>query len=112
MGLARDSALGPKRARGLAHPTWPSRVHPRPMFGIAPAAPLRFPETPARADPKIPSLIPVPPGLRPHRQQPKLLDRLREALRSRDYSPRIEQMTYAHVLTRGPAALRRPVDGL
>jgi len=91
MGLARDSALDPKRASGLARPPWPSRVRPRPMSGIAPATPPRSPEAPARADPKISSLIPTPPGVRPLGQQPKLLDRLTEALRARHYSPRTER---------------------
>jgi len=82
--------------------------------------------TPARQDPLgpggqtmlrraiIPSNVLSPPGLRanppmpappsvaiagPPRPQPKLLDRLREALRSRHYSPRTEQ-TYCHWVKR------------
>ena len=99
MGSAKDSAPDPKRASGSARPPWPSRVRPRPMSGIAPATPPPSPEAPARADPKISSLIPTPPGVRPLGQQPKLLDRLREALRSRHYSPRTEQ-TYRHWVKR------------
>ena len=59
-------------------------------------------------------------------QKPKLLDRLCEALRSRHYSRRTAQdvqellrhndvkntMIYTHVLNRGPAGVRSPVDGL
>lgn len=99
MGSARDSVLDPKRASGLARSPWPSRVRPRPMSGIAPATSRRFPEAPARADPNISSLIPVPPNVRPTGQRPNLLDQLREALRSRHYSPRTEQ-TYRHWVKR------------
>ncbi len=74
--------------------------------------------------------IPVRPssGTPETAQKPKLLDRLREALRSRHYSRRTEQtychwlkrliffvkttMIYTHVLNRGPAGVRSPVDGL
>jgi len=59
-------------------------------------------------------------------QKPKLMDRLCEALRSRHYSRRTAQnvqellgqndvkttMIYTHVLNRGPAGVRSPVDGL
>ena len=71
-------------------------------------------------------------------QKPKLMDRLREVLRSRHYSRRNEQnychrvkpfrirafqelrghsdakttMIYTHILNRGPAGVRSPVDGL
>jgi len=59
-------------------------------------------------------------------QKPKLLDCLREALRSRHYGRRTAQnvhqllgqndvkttMIYTHVLNRGPVGVRSPVDGL
>jgi hypothetical protein len=95
MGSSRDSVPGQNRARDATRQPWPSRVRPRPMSGIAPATPLPSPDAPARAAPKISSLIPTPPGVHPLGQQPKLLDRLREALRSRHYSPRTEQ-AYRH----------------
>jgi|APIni6443716594_1056825.scaffolds.fasta_scaffold1009564_2 hypothetical protein len=52
--------------------------------------------------------------------RPKLMDRLREALRSRHYSRRTEQtyclrhpsMIYTHVLNKGGHGVRSPVDGL
>jgi hypothetical protein len=54
-----------------------------------------------------PADFPAPP-------KPKLLDQLRETLRSRHYSRRTEQtyMIYTHVLNRGPTGLRSPVDTL
>jgi hypothetical protein len=91
MGSSQDSAPDPKRASGLARLPLPPRLRSLPISGIASATPPRSPEAPARADPKISSLIPVPPGVRPLGQQPKLLDRLTEALRARHYSPRTEQ---------------------
>ncbi len=56
----------------------------------------------------------VPPADPPASPKPKLLDQLREALRSRHYSRRTEQtyMIYTHVLNRGPTGVRSPVDTL
>jgi|WetSurMetagenome_2_1015567.scaffolds.fasta_scaffold01518_4 hypothetical protein len=99
MGSVKDSAPDATRAAGLARQSWPSRACPRPMSGIAPAMLLRSPEAHARPDPKASSLIPVPPGVGPRGRQPKLFDRLREALRSRHYSSRTEQ-TYRHWVKR------------
>ena len=78
----------------------------------------------------------IPPSSHPSTGKPKLLDQMREALRSRHYSLRTEQ-TYCHwakrfiffhnvrhpadmaepeinthVLNRGPSGVRSPVDGL
>ena len=56
----------------------------------------------------------VSPADAPASPKPKLLDQLREALRSRHYSRRTEQtyMIYTHVLNRGPTGVRSPVDTL
>ena len=100
MGSARDSTPDPKRARDATRQPWPPRVPPRPRSGIAPATPPRPPAGGLlRGDPKGAPRIPVPPNVRPPGQQPKLLDRLREALCSRHYSPRTEQ-TYRHWVKR------------
>ena len=78
MGSARDSTPDPKRARDASAAS---------CRGLS------------RGDPKGAPRIPVPPNVRPPGQQPKLLDRLREALCSRHYSPRTEQ-TYRHWVKR------------
>jgi hypothetical protein len=78
MGSARDSTPDPKCASGLARPPWPSRVRPGPMSGIAPATLRQSPGAPARADPKISSLISVPPRrppARPATQSPRPIAR-------------------------------------
>jgi integrase len=79
----------------------------------------------------------MPPSSHPSTWKPKLLDQLREALRSRHYSRRTElirllesgydirkvqellghndaktTMIYTHVLNRGPSGVRSPVYGL
>ena len=99
MGSTRDSAPERNPAAGSARQPWLPRARPRSMSDIGRATPPRSPEAPARADPKISSLIPVPSGVRPLGQQPKLLDRLREALGTRHYSPPTEQ-TYRHWVKR------------
>ena len=64
-----------------------------PLPAQAPWPPAR---RPGRVAPATPSTFPTPG---PARQQPKLLDRLRDALRSRHYSSRTEQ-TYCHWVKR------------
>ena len=56
----------------------------------------------------------VTPANSPAPPKPKLLDQLRESLRSRHYSRRTEQtyMIYALFLNRGPTGVRSPVDTL
>jgi hypothetical protein len=56
----------------------------------------------------------VLPADAPASPKPKLLDQLRESLRSRHYSRRTEQtyMIYTHVFNRGPTGVRSPVDTL
>ena len=100
MGSARDSAPDPKRASRSARASWPPGARPRPMSGISPVTPPRPPGgVPSIGDPKISSPNPVPLGVRPPAQQPKLLDRLAEALYARHYGPRTEQ-AYQHWVKR------------
>jgi hypothetical protein len=100
MGSARDSTPDPKHASGSTRSPWPPRVRPRPMSGIAPATPPRPPAGAlTKAATQLSPLIPVPSHVRPLSQQPKLLDRLHEALRARHYSPRTEE-TYRHWVKR------------
>jgi len=99
MGLARDRSPDPGRVRGAVRPP------------LSPRPPLC---SPARSEPRVSSgSLGDPPGSRdaipastppstaspPSGRQPKLLDRLREALRSRHYSPRTEH-TYCHWVKR------------
>ena len=99
MGSARDSTTDPRRAGSQMRP--PLSVDPRlhPVSAIAPPAASSSTSTPPEyggpgpASP-TPSLVATPVG-----RQPKLLDRLREALRARHYSPRTEQ-TYCHWVKR------------
>lgn len=92
MESTRENAPNANRAAGSAHQTWPSRPRPRPMSGVAPATSPRLSvEGRSRGDPKESPRIPAPPNVHPLPHQPKLLDRLREALRARHYSPRTEQ---------------------
>ncbi len=93
MGSAKDSSPHPIRSSG------PKQLNSHSRSDIASPTTLRPLETRARNGAKIPPLSPVPPGVRPPGQQPKLLDRLSEALRPRHYSPRTEQ-TYRHWVKR------------
>jgi hypothetical protein len=111
MGSARNGAPDPKRARGLAHPTWPSRVRPGPMSGIATATPLRFPEAPARANPRLHRASPSRPASAGSASNPNSSTDSRGAALTL-LQPRTEQMFHAQVLHRGPAGVRSPVDGL
>ncbi len=79
MGSARDSAPDPRRAGSPMRPPPSARPRLHPISAIAPLAA----STPGRTPPE--SRGPGPG------RQPKLLDRLREAVRSRHYSRRTEQ---------------------
>ena len=99
MGSVKDNPHGSKRVEDAACPPWASRVRPRPLPGVTETMPPSFPGAPARVESKTSSPIPAPTGIRPSARQPKLLDRLTEALHSPHYSPRTEQ-TYRHWVKR------------
>ncbi len=88
MESARDSASDPNGADGVARPPLQNRARPLPPSGIVPSRP---PGVSSKADAKISPLIPARAGASPLSRQPKLLDRLREALRARRNSRRTEQ---------------------
>ena len=83
---ASADSFGPRRS--LLSP----RAFPL-SAGVTPCPPA---SRAARVAPATPSTFPT---LAPARQQPKLLDRLREALRARHYSPRTEEC-YCHWVKR------------
>ena len=95
MGSARDRAPNPNCASGSARPPLPTRVQLLSTSGIAPATPPRASDAPSGSDTTVSLLVPVPADVRPLGRQPKLLDRLRDPLRARHYSPRTEQ-SYRH----------------
>lgn len=70
----------------------PAPVSQAAVMGVPAASSFAVRETPPAEPPK-----------------PRLLDRVREALRARHYSRRTEE-AYTHVLNRGPAAVRSPAD--
>jgi integrase len=111
MGSARDSSPDPNHATVSARPPLPERAWPLPSASSAPATRPRPPGPLSKSEARGSPPIPVPAGVRPLDRQPKLLDRLRDALRARHYnSPRTEQ-TYCHwaCLPRREASRRRQV---
>jgi integron integrase len=90
MGVVRDNASGWSPASGFVHPPVPNRGLPRLPASLASATPPPSPRTLSSSD--APGSFPGPPvaGAHPPARPPKLLDRLREALRARHYSGRTE----------------------
>jgi site-specific recombinase XerD len=99
MGSARDSSPDPGRVSSSVRPPPPTRPRRYPVSAGEPA--VTFP--PGRHSPESHGTSPpsTSPSIAPpsSSRQPKLLDRLREALRARHYSPRTEQ-TYCHWVKR------------
>jgi hypothetical protein len=87
MGSARDSAPDPNHTSGMARSSVPMRLRSR-----SPSAPAS-----ASSRQSLHAILPVVDQVtpratvsgnsRPPAQQPKLLDRLREGLRSHEYKP-------------------------
>ncbi len=111
MGSARNNSPHPDRDGGWTHPASPNGFYAHHTCSNVSAAPSQSLEAPARADAKISALRSVPLGVRPPDQQPKLLNRLSEALRTRHCSSRTEQ-TPRHWVNRFITFhnLRHPAD--
>jgi hypothetical protein len=119
MGFARSSAPDPGRVHSPVRPPLTARP---PRYPVSTGEP---PDTlpPERNSPESQGAIPpspnssIAPASSGH--PPKLLDRLRGALRARHYSPRTEQ-TYCHWVkrfiffhhVRHPAEMAEPEVGL
>ncbi len=99
MGSARESSPEANRSSGSTRPPLPLRVRRLPASGIVPATPSRLPRVFPKSEAKLSPLVLAPAGAPPPSRQPKLLDRLRDALRARHYSPRTEQ-SYRHWVKR------------
>ena len=82
MGSARDGSPEANRTIGLAHRALQDRVQPLPLSGIVPPTPSRPPGVFSKSDAELSPLVSVSIGVSPLSRQPKLVDRLREALRA------------------------------
>ena len=91
MGSARDSAPDPNHTSGMARSSVPMRRRFRPPSAPASASSRQSSRAILPAVDRLSPRATVSGNGRPPAQQPKLLDRLREALRALQYSPRTEQ---------------------
>jgi len=99
MGAVRDSFPDRNRATGSLRPPSPDRMRLLRPSRIVPTMPSRPSTVSPNPEPKLSPPLLAPAGAPPLSRQPKLLDRLREALRARHYSPRTEQ-SYRHWVKR------------
>ncbi len=99
MGAVRDSLPDRNRATGSLRPLSPDRMQSLRPSGVVPATPSQPPRVFSESEAKVSPLIPALAGAPPLSRQPKLLDRLRDTLRARHYSPRTEQ-SYRHWVKR------------
>ena len=105
MGSARDSAPDSNHTRGMARSSVPMRLRSRPPSAPASASSRQSSRAILPAVYRVTPRAIVSGNGRPPAQQPKLLDRLRDALRARHYSPRTEQgyrRTMLPVAVKGP----------
>jgi integron integrase len=104
MGSARDRAPDPRRISSSVRSPLPARPRRYPVSAREPQG-----DPPGSRD-AIPTSTLSTAAASPSARQPELLDRLREALRARHYSPRTEQ-AYCHwaCLPRREALRRRQV---
>lgn len=99
MGSASDRSSNLTRTPTGARPPQPARPRLQPISSSEPrGATLPWQEAPGPGD-AAPASSVHSPATPPPGRQPKLLDRLREALRARHYSRRTEQ-SYCHWVKR------------
>ncbi len=107
MGAVRDSPPDRNRATGSLRPLSPDRMQSLRPSGVVPATLSQPPRVFSESEAKVSPLIPAPTGAPALSRQPKLLHRLRDALRARHYSPRTEQ-SYRHWVKRFIFFVRHP----
>lgn len=106
MGSARDSAPDPNHTSSKARSLVPVRLRSRPPSTPASASAQQSSRAILTAVDRITPRATVSGNGRPPGQQPKPLDRLREALRAFEYSLRTEQ---SHWRTMLPEAVKGPL---
>jgi hypothetical protein len=107
MGSARDSAPVSNHTRGMARSSVPMRLRSRPPSASASASLLQSSRAILPAVYRVTPRATVSGNVRPPGLQPKLLDRLRDALRARRYSPQTEQ---GYRRTMLPGAMKGPLQ--
>ncbi len=99
MGAVKDSFPDRNRATDSLRPLSQDRMRPLPPSCIMPTTASRPSRVLPNPELKLSPSVLAPAGAPPLSRQPKLLDRLRDALRARHYSPRTEQ-SYRHWVKR------------
>jgi len=99
MRTVRDCFPDRNRAIGSVRLRAPDRMQPLLLSCIGLATPSPPPGVFSEPDAEVSPVVLAPAGTPPLSRQPKLLDRLRDALRARHYSPRTEQ-SYRHWVKR------------
>ena len=106
MGSARGSAPAPNHTSSMARSSVPMRLRSRPPSAPASASSRQSSRAILPAVYRVTPRAIVSGNGRPPAQQPKLLDRLRDALRVCEYSPRTEQ---GYRRTMLPGAVKDPL---
>ncbi len=106
MGSARDSAPDSNQTSAMARSSVPVRLRTRPLSAPASASSRQSSRAILPAVDRVTPRATVSGSGRPPAQQPKLLDRLLEALRARQCSPRTEQ---GYRRTMLPGAVKDPL---
>ena len=103
MRSTRGSAPDPNHTSSMARSSAPMRLRSRPLSAPASASPQQSSRAILPVVDRVTLRATASGNIRLPAQQPKLLDRLREALHACEYSPRPEQ-GYRHTML--PAAAR------